>query len=417
MPKQAPSKAPAVPAQSLTALEMRIAAEFFETCAETYVDHGSNEFDLPDTPVRREIVQAACQLWSRTKSGAPDEPSMHRRRINAADYTLFHYFAVRWGALAQEVERKKAITPPLGQEELLTAAALLELLSHNDTDEYAHASDDPDHGLPATPEGRQLAEAAIRHTGRKDAEKRVKAALAGEYSCEIHVTVLLAYLAARCKALAEVSPAVGYPLERIAAEVTARRAGAAEVGVATDTGKLPVIKRPGISPKWLPAWKTRIKRELEGDSKQLSEVFQLFADTVAETADRDLRNASDPFRFGKLGLYLARYTNRRLLSLEREAVDHGRYDADAFAVYFGGNYFAALLDHRPWIAQPYAYEIAVREAFNAALGMAIGCKDEAKLMARVLLDEHRTSGGGVLSCCAVRAADICVVFRRGPAGA
>ena len=417
MPKQSPSKAPAVPAHALTALEMRIAAEFFETCAETYVDHGSNEFDLPDTPVRREIVQAASQLWSRTKSGAPDEPSVHRRRINAADYTLFHYFAVRWGALEQEVERKKAITPLLGQEELLTAAALLELLSHNDTDEYAHASDDPDHGLPATPEGRQLAEAAIRHTGRKDVEKRVNAALAGEYSCEIHVTVLLAYLAARCKALAEVSPAAGYPLDRIAAEETVRRASAADVGVATDTGKLPVIKRPGISPKWLPAWKTRIKRELEGDSKQLSEVFQLFADTVAETADRDLRNASDPFRFGKLGLYLARYTNRRLLSLEREAVDHGRYDADAFAVYFGGNYFAALLDHRPWVAQPYAYEIAVREAFNAALGMAIGCREEAKLMARVLLDEHRNSGGGVLSCCAVRAADLCVVFRRGPAEA
>ena len=87
---------------------MRIAAEFFETCAETYVDHGSNEFDLPDTPVRREIVQAAYQLWSRTKGGDPGEWSVHRRRIDAADYALFHYFAVRWGALAQEVERNGA---------------------------------------------------------------------------------------------------------------------------------------------------------------------------------------------------------------------------------------------------------------------------------------------------------------------
>ena len=146
---------------------MRIAAEFFETCAETYVDHGSNEFDLPDTPVRREIVQAAYQLWSRTKRGtAPDEIAVHRRRIDAVDYTLFHYFAVRWGALAQEVGGKKAITPPLGQEELLTAASLLELLSHNDYDEYARASDDPDHGLPPTPEGRQLAEAARPYVTR-----------------------------------------------------------------------------------------------------------------------------------------------------------------------------------------------------------------------------------------------------------
>lgn len=49
MTKKSSSKP--VPAYVLTALEMRIAIEFFETCAETYVDHGSNEFDLPDTPV------------------------------------------------------------------------------------------------------------------------------------------------------------------------------------------------------------------------------------------------------------------------------------------------------------------------------------------------------------------------------
>ncbi len=392
MTKKSSSKP--VSAHVLTALEMRISAEFFGTCAETYVDHSSNEFDLPDTPVRREIVQAAYQLWSRTKGGDPGEWSVHRRRIDAADYALFHYFAVRWGALASEVESGKAITPPLGQEELLTAGSLLELLSHNDTDEYAHASDDPDHGLPHTPDGRQLAEAAIRHTGRKDVEKRIKAALAGEYSCEIHLTVLFAYLAARCKALAEVSPVAGYPLDRIAAEVTARRAGAsAEVGVAADTGKLPVIKRPGISPKWLPAWKTRIRRELEGDSKELSEWYQYFADSVAEFANNDLRNASNPLRFGKLGFYIARYANSKLLSLEREAVDLGRYDADAFAVYFASNYFATLLNHRPWVERSTMYGNAFRKAFNAALGMAIGCKEEAKLMARVLLDEHRNSGG------------------------
>ena len=394
MTKKSSSKP--VSAHVLTALEMRISAEFFGTCAETYVDHSSNEFDLPDTPVRREIVQADYQLWSRTKGGDPGEWSVHRRRIDAADYALFHYFAVRWGALVSEVESGKAITPPLGQEELLTAGSLLELLSHNDTDEYAHASDDPDHGLPPTPDGRQLAEAAIRHTGRKDVEKRIKAALAGEYSCEIHLTVLFAYLAARCKALAEVSPVAGYPRDRIAAEVTARRAGAsAEVGVAADTGKLPVIKRPGISPKWLPAWKTRIRRELEGDSKELSEWYQYFADSVAEFANNDLRNASNPLRFGKLGFYIARYANSKLLSLEREAVDLGRYDADAFAVYFAGNYFATLLNHRPWVERSTMYGNAFRKAFNAALGMAIGCKEEAKLMARVLLDEHRNSGGSI----------------------
>ena len=389
---------------------MRIAAEFFETCAETYVDHGSNDFDLPDTPVRREIVQAAYQLWSRTKRGtAPDEIAVHRRRIDAVDYTLFHYFAVRWGALAQEVGGKKAITPPLGQEELLTAASLLELLSHNDYDEYARASDDPDHGLPPTPEGRQLAEAAIRHTGRKDAEKRIKVALAGEHGCEIHLTVLFAYLAARCKALAEISPAAGYPLNRIAAEVTARRAGASsEVSVATDTGKLPVIKRPGISPKWLPAWKTRIKQLLGGDSKQVSELFQYNIDCVADCANNDLRNAGDSLRFGKLALVLGRYAKSTLLSLEREAAEHGRYDADAFTVYFAGNYVAALMCHGPWIVGSY-YILGYRADFNAALGMVIGCKEEAKLMARVLLDRHRR-WGGVLPCGPVRAPDLCILF-------
>ncbi len=46
-------------AMPLSALEMHAIADYFNAAGMTYADHSCNDYDLPDTPVRREIVDAA----------------------------------------------------------------------------------------------------------------------------------------------------------------------------------------------------------------------------------------------------------------------------------------------------------------------------------------------------------------------
>ena len=46
----------------LTALELQVVVEFVSAAGDAYVDHSYNDFDLPDTPVRRALVQAAIDF-------------------------------------------------------------------------------------------------------------------------------------------------------------------------------------------------------------------------------------------------------------------------------------------------------------------------------------------------------------------
>ena len=75
-PKTPVSNAP------LTALELQIVCEFVTAAAGTYVDHSCNDFELPDTPTRRALVQAAIDL---DKQGGNDQDKfvlkVRKRRV------------------------------------------------------------------------------------------------------------------------------------------------------------------------------------------------------------------------------------------------------------------------------------------------------------------------------------------------
>ena len=129
MAKKPPTKTSSVQAHALTKLEMRVAVEFFDQAASSYSDHSATEFTLPDTPARRELATAAMRHFERSSGNEADELDIEGDAIVSHDNVLFHYFARRWGVFVQRLEQGQAIAPPLGAEELLTAASLLEYLS------------------------------------------------------------------------------------------------------------------------------------------------------------------------------------------------------------------------------------------------------------------------------------------------
>jgi hypothetical protein len=381
--RAAPEK---TPVQPLTAQEIRIAAEFFERCAEDYVDHSANDFDLPDTPVQRKIVKAAEKRYAKISGNKPDKLSIGDEVINATDYILFHYLAQRWGWLAHRLERGNA-TEPLASEELLTGASLLELLSRNDYEEYAKPKDDPDYSLSPTPEGQQLAEAVIWHKGARDADKRIKTALAGEYGCDVHATWLLAYLAARCRAIAKASPAVGMRFDgdyMIASEADKDEVPAK--GAASGTGTLPVIRRRGVSPRWLREWNKFSKLAHKTEFKNLR---QYYVDRLMAYVTDGFPEPGKSYTFYRAGEDLGRYAFCKITMIEEHTIQLGHHDGGAWMPVFAGGYFSVIMEVGSFKQPGSAPEMWPINYLDAAMGMVIGCKKEALGMAQALIYAHR----------------------------
>ena len=384
------AKKPSVQAHALTKLEMRVAVEFFDQAASSYSDHSATEFTLPDTPARRELATAAMRHFERSSGNEAEELDIEGDAIVSHDNVLFHYFARRWGVFVQRLEQGQAIAPPLGAEELLTAASLLEYLSRNDYTEYAESKDEPDHALPPTPQARQLVETVIRQKAVRYADQRVALALASELSVDVHATWLLAYLAERCKALAQASPTVGHPLDGVYLErETAQLKPAANPGLENSSNQIPVVARPGISPKWMRASKKFYKAILKGKDEGL---FQYFEKRLVQYANQSFPNAhnSDPFRLDELAGWLGKYASRAFCLIQQEAIEHGRFDPEPFVVYFTGIYFAALMDASYWARMPVRSKmLQLGYVPSTALGMVLGRKKEARLLAKALIIAHR----------------------------
>jgi hypothetical protein len=390
----------------LTADEMRIVAEFVEQAADTYFDHSANEFQLPDTPVRRKIVVAANELYARDSGEAPtssSRPVVQEGVIYADDYVLMHFFGLRWAALAQRLERGKPMQPPLGQEELETVASVLEELACNDYQEFSSKDGEEDYSLPPTPKGQALAEAVIRHAGRRDTNKRIKSALAGEYGCDVFCTWLLAYLAARCRAMGGMSPAkglgfddkdVGLKLLPAASSLSSRPQAPAA------SAMLPHIKRPGIGPGWLREWKRFVRTQ--GEDAQPGGLHEYFIDNLVKYAtegntDNEEPGISPPYRSWEFALAtdLHNYANMWISKIESQAVDDTGFDASTWLPVFTGSYFQALIEFYSMICSPLRFPgepitptLDYRRLLYTALGFIIGCKDEALRQARIQVIGH-----------------------------
>jgi hypothetical protein len=286
--KSANAQAP-VSNTPLTALELQVTGEFVSAAGETYVDHSCNDFDLPDTPVRRALVQAAIDFDKREGSDA-DPLHAQDSVIYFHDDLLMQYLGPRWAALAEQMA-SGPINPPLCREELETMASVLDMLARNESKEYATLREAADYALPLTKEGQQFAEAAIRHAAG-GADARIEAA---EFGYDIHTVKCLKYLAARCQALAAVSPDQGLAFTEDAVALP-RRADASSVQPGA-ANAIPVLKRPGVGPSWLKAWNKDVAqqkitiKQLEGSEE---DEFKRYA--AEGTAEYAPYTAPSPFR-------------------------------------------------------------------------------------------------------------------------
>ncbi len=233
----------------LTVLELHVAVEFVSAAATTYIDHSCNDFDLPDTPTRRALVQAAIDFAKRSGS---DAGPLHAQDgvIYFHDHLLMQYLGPRWEALSKRAA-SGPIAPALCRDELETMANVLDTLASNDYEEYASLREAADYALPLTPEGQQLAEGAIR-LAAGNADKPVKAA---KFGYDIHAVKCLKYLAARCQAFSAVSPDQGLAFTGEAVALPRRADPSIPSGGAN---AIPVLKRPDVGPSWLTAWKKEV---------------------------------------------------------------------------------------------------------------------------------------------------------------
>ena len=404
MAKKSPTKTSSVQAHALTELEMRVAVEFFDQAASSYSDHSATEFTLPDTTARRELATAAMRHFERSSGNEAEELDIDGDAIVSHDNVLFHYFARRWGVFVQRLEQGQAIAPPLGAEELVTAASLLEYLSRNDFNEYTTTKDEPDHALPPTPQARQLAEAVIRHKAVRDADQRIALALAGELSVDVHATWLLAYLSARCNALAQSSPGAGHPLDGVyLARQAARSRPVSNPELEIRSNQLPVVTRPGVSPKWMRKWKSDIQYEIK-NKDQVLKLWQHNEESlllyVTQTKSHAHERNPEPFKFHELASCLGSYVPRVCRQIGEDAIVLKRFDPEPLVFSFTVSFFATLMDTIYWARVPPRPETEARRptrpqalylmaAQTAALGMILGCKREARLLAKALILAHR----------------------------
>jgi hypothetical protein len=371
----------------LTALELRIVCEFVTEAARTYGDHSLNDFELPDTPVRRALVQAAIDFIKRKG----DEPyPLHARDgvICYYDVDLMEYLAPRWETLSERVASGLALGPPLCREELETMASVLDMLARNGYKEYATLKEAADYSLELTPEGQRLAEAVFRHA-EGGTGKRIKAA---EFGYDIHVVKCLKYLAARCRALAAVSPDNGLPFTDLAKASPRRTVAPTQAGAA---GAIPVLKRPGVGPAWLRAWLKHValcKGAFKSKHGQY-EVDQIKKYAAEGFPGRNVQGMP-PIRGWQIDLpsNLNTYVFWRICLVEEEALKSKTFPATQWRSLFAATYLQSFSifcgkpqfqEEEQWAIETYPI------VYYAAMGMVMGFREHALRMARLQVLAHR----------------------------
>lgn len=374
-----------------------IIAELVSAAAATYIDHSCNDFDLPDTPTRRALVQAVIDS-TKPDAEADDAPDYQLHAsdelIHYWDYPLMGYLGERWEALALRVAAGMAIEPPLCRDELETMVSVLDMLARNEYEEYATLKDAADYSLDLSPEAQQLVE-AISGRAKGGVDKRIKRT---EYGVEIHTVKCLLYLSARCQALAGVSPNSGLPFGDVATllPLPAEDSSAGE-------GIIAAFPRPGIGPSWLKAWKKDVahcEEQLKSGYGGLSELKKLkqYA-THSEEAGKNIGIArvGPPFRSWE-GLPLTSdiWVAHRICLVENEALKTKAFNAVEWRNAFAKAYLGAFSHFNGVLLARARFPSAEREKSKtfffvhyAALGMAMGFRDEARRMARLLLLAQR----------------------------
>ena len=370
----------------LTALELQIVCEFVSAAARTYGDHSLNDFELPDTPVRRALVQAAIDL---AKRNGDDPYPLHARdgMIYYYDFNLMGYLSPRWEALSERAASGLALKPPLCREELETMASVLDMLARNGYKEYATLKEAADYSLELTPEGRQLAEAIFRHA-EDGTGKRIKAA---EFGYDIHVVKCLKYLAARCRALAAVSPDQGLAFTDLATALPHRTDVPTRSGAA---GTMPVLKRPGVGPGWLRAWKKNVAES----TKLVESIYGSYsADQLKKYAAEGFLRRDDhspPTRGWQIDLpdHFNTYVIWRTCLVEDEALKSNAFPATHWRSLFAATYLQSFStfcgapqfqEDKQWAIEKYPI------VYYAAMGMVMGFREQALLMARLHVLAHR----------------------------
>jgi hypothetical protein len=377
----------------LTALEVQVVVEFVSAAGDTYVDHSCNDFDLPHTPVRRALVQAAIDF---VKQEGSDADPLHAQDsvIYFNDDLLMQYLGPRWAALAEQMA-SGPINPPLCREELDTMASVLEMLATNGYEEYATLKEDADYALPLTPEGQQLAEGALRHVAG-DAGKSVKAA---EFGYDIHTVKCLKYLAARCRAFAAVSPDQGLAFTEDAVAFPRRADVFIQPGAAN---AIPALERPGVGPSWLKAWKKHVsdgKYMIDKMGNEVEKLKRYFISSDGPSNTYFPSTSKTPLRSWHRTIYrssLSNYAANRNGLVEEELLKGKAFPATLWRPLFAAIYLFSfsvfsreLLTRVQHALKEKPVDWSYMFVYYAAMGVVLGFREHALRLARLHLLAHR----------------------------
>jgi hypothetical protein len=392
--KSANTQAP-VSNAPLTALELQVTGEFVSAAGRSYIDHSCNDFDLPDTPVRRALVQAAIGCAKRA-GFAPEPLYAQGGVIHYQDDQLMAYLGPRWVALSERAAAGP-LSPPLCREELETMASVLDMLARNESKEYATLGEAADYSLPLTPEGQQFAEAVTRHAGGADA--RIPAA---KFGYDIHTIQCLKYLAARCQALANVSPDMGLAFTGIVKAAPLRAEASAQSGAG---GTIPLLARPGVGSNWLRKWKQDVDESKKyRQNKVAARLETKCIETLKNYAaggnvSTSFPEVSPPFRSweNEIRSYCGLYAGAvSAYVIEEEALTSNSFLATQWRLLFAGSYVNSfgqlheiLLHPVRFKAKPFLDVIDYLQVFYAALGMAMGFREHALRLVRLYVLAHR----------------------------
>jgi hypothetical protein len=369
---------------------MQVVVEFVSAAADTYIDHSCNDFDLPDTPTRRTLVQAATDLAKR-EDGEPAPLHAQDGVIYFHEHLLMQYLGPRWQGLSERAA-SASINAPLCCEELETMASVLDMLASNGYEEYASLKEAADYALPLTPEGQQLAEGTIRYaTG--NADKPVKAA---EFGYDIHTVNCLKYLAARCRAFATVSPDQGLAFTEEAVALP-RRADPSMLSGAANA--IPALKRPGVGPSWLKTWKKRVAEQktiVEEIGRNEEDEFKKYA--IAGETQYGSSGVSPPFRSWHRGIYanLSCYAANRNCLAEEEVLNGNTPPAAHWRSLFAAIYFCSFSYFSGEVLARIHSPLREKRAdafyhivYYATIGVVLGFREHALRLARLHLLAHR----------------------------
>ncbi len=252
-----------------------------------------------------------------------------------------------------------------------------------------------DYGLPLTPEGQQLAEGAIRHAAG-NADKPVKAA---EFGYDIHTVKCLKYLAARCRAFAAVSPDQGLAFTEEAVALPRRASASIQPGAANT---IPVLKRPGVGPSWLKAWKKHVSErknmidEYGDDIEKLKKYFIKSCGPSNTNFPSTIKTPSRSWHRSVYGSSFNIYATNRNGLVEEELLKGKALPATLWRPLFAAIYlcsfsvFSRELETRaqyPLKKKFTAWYYVV--VYYAAMGVVLGFREHAFRLARLHLLAHR----------------------------